>query len=440
MVLYRRAISFKRGMLRFACLFILVTAASSNSAAAKTYELHAFRDYSSGEMQKMELIGQVVSRSHMLTGNRPRMLDYDTREMILSASLYGEVDVRIGDTVYVIQKDPDHERYRNGLVVAEAKVYSVFKTEFQGWMIKASGNLSMVKKGHYIARIDFGSRRALALEYLKKGEKYHVLHDYKNAFFWYKKSLAIDDGRPETYLNLAKLTREQGLHEQSNAYIKSAWQKRSKVEDPNVMLELPSVYLQARLEEIARNNTVSNMLRQYISLLDEMRYYKTHMRNMRAQLGYEYLTMIEKKGIPDYNYQYSIGLLYESIYRIMHDHSLNETLSWLESSERDILLSEISLPNRQDPFEYPGKSWDTAYFEASMYHYRLAVELNSMDTRAVYEIIQFCNDKLEGGVTQTDRERYTDYLNHYGRLYLRIPTSSPRYAEVRSILNKYSQL
>lgn len=421
-------------------LFSLLLAAQTGGALqARTYELHAFRDYSSDLLQ-MELIGQVVSRSQMITDNRPRMLDYDTREMILSASLYGDLDVRIGDMVYVIQKDPDHERYKNGLIVAEARVFSVFKTEFQGLMIKASGNLSMVKKGHYIARMDFSSKRELALEYLKRGEKYHTLKDYQNAFFWYKKSLSIDDERPETYLNLAKLSESQGLHIQANTYIKGAWEKHAKVEDPNVMLELPSVYLRARLEEILTLGSEAAQLRHYLLLLQELRDYKSEMKNMRSEMDPVYQTMIDRRGIPDYNYQFGMGELYKQIYRILYNNPLNETLNWLEKKERDILLAEIPLLIRKEPFEYPSKSWENAYFEAAIYHYRLAVEINEMDPRANYEIIQICYEKLDRGVSQVDRERFVDYLDHYGRLYLRIPSASPRYSEVRSILNKYSQL
>lgn len=421
-------------------LFSLVLSAGSGSLFARTYQLHAFKNYGSSNMQKMELIGQVTSRSHMITGSRRRMLGYDTREMIISASLYENVGVRIGDTIHIIQKDPDHNRYKNGLIVGEAVIYSVFQTEFQGWMIKARGNLSMVKKGHFIARLDFGYERQKALEFLKKGEKFHVLKDYTQAYYWYKKSLDMDDQRPETYMKLARLASDQELPVQASTYIHAAWKLNTKVQDPNDMLKLPSLYLKARQKEIAAFGKTRQQIKGYLTLLSQIRDYTSMMGEMKAQLSLAHRRMLEKRGIPHYEYQFQLASLYENIYHIMKDAGLERLLGWLSKEERKVLLSEIKLPYRKKTFEHPEKSWYEAYFESALHHFQLANELNELDTRASYKIITMAGEKLNERPSEKKRDIYLALLRHYGRVYLRVPDDSLRHAQVRRLLNRYIQL
>jgi tetratricopeptide (TPR) repeat protein len=405
---------------------------------ADAQPLHAFRDYGASSMQKMEVLGQVTSKSHM-SSSRPRLLDYDTREMILSAKLYENKGIRIGDTIYIVQKDPDHRKYLNGLIVGKATIFSIFQTEFQGWMIKARGNLSMVQKGHFIARLDFGYERNLANEYLKKGDKFKILADYANAFFWYKKSLDIDDQRPETYLKLAELSFDQKLPDQALAYIKEAWKRGAKIEDPNDILLLPGIYLKVRLDNIKSITSKEKRFDELLVMLKEIRDYNEQMNWVSTYIQPNYKNMLDKAGIPDYNYQYGMGSLYQEIYSLMKTNSIKKVLQWVDKDSRDTLFKPLYLAYSEDPYEYPKKSWDSAYFEASIYHFKMANEIDELDTRAAYEIIMATYNRLIEHPSMKDADRFKMLIKHYGRSYLRVPDKSSKFLNVQNVLNNFDQ-
>ncbi|MDH4200315.1 MAG: tetratricopeptide repeat protein [Spirochaetia bacterium] len=419
-------------------IFIFILAITSG-IFSESIPLHAFRDYGTSNALKMEILGQVTSKSHMFSLNRPRLLDYDTREMIISAKLYENQGIRIGDTIYIIQKDPDHQRYLNGLIIGKATVFSIFQTEFQGWMLKARGNLSMIKKGHYIARLDFGSQRNQALEYLRKGDKYKELGDYAQSYLWYKKSLDMDEHSPETYLKLAQLAFQQGIHEQAVTFINEAWKRSAKLEDPNDMLELPGFFLSIRMEQLRSIASQEKRLKELLSLLKEIRDYSKHMNWISFYIQDEYKSMLEKAGIPEYSYQYGIANLFNEIYLILKGNNVNRILAWVSKSERDILFEPIYMAYKEEPFQYPKKSWDLAYFEASLYHYRMANELNELDTRASYEIIMMCFDKLKSHPSMKDGERMKNLIAEYGKYYIRVPDVTDHYARIQNVLNTFNQ-
>ena len=435
----------------FTAFIFSVFLAFSDTSFGVTYALHAFEDYGSTRMKKMELIGVITSKGHEVAAkSRRKMLDYDTREMILSAKLYEHSGVRIGDEVFIIQKDPDHNRYKNGLIVGRGEIVSIFQTEFQGWMVKASGNLSMVKRGHYIARLDFGTQRALAMEYSSKGDRYFSLKDYSKAYYWYKKSLDLDSQRPETYIKLSKLMHVQGMGRKAFVYIKEAWDLNSKIADPNAYLELPGLYLPAVMQDVERKIAAGEIrgevdayrLRKYLKMLDEIRHYKKQIVWIKPYLSPSVLRMLEKKGIPHAEFQFQYGALLENIYHILSGkskYSYTTVLEWLSREERAILLSELVLPYRKVQFENPQKSWDDAYFKTAMYHFELAHELNSLDTRSAYRIVILAEQKVEARVPQKQRELYIDYINHYSREYLRVPDEMDRVMRIRQIAKRRSQ-
>ncbi|MES0488909.1 MAG: hypothetical protein ABUK01_02890 [Leptospirales bacterium] len=432
----------------FSTLFAL-----SDNAFSVTYALHAFEDYGSTRMKKMELIGVVTSKGHEVAAkSRRKVLDYDTREMILSAQLYEHSGVRIGDEVFVIQKDPDHTRYKNGLIVGRGVIVSVFQTEFQGWMLKASGNLSMVKKGHFIARLDFGTQRALAMEYSSKGDRYFSLKDYSKAYYWYKQSLDLDSNRPESYIKLSKLMHVQGMDRKAFVYIKQAWDLNSKIVDPNAYLELPGLYIPAIMQDVERKisggeiqgEVNSYRLRKYLKMLNEVRKYKKQIVWIKSYLSVPVLRMLEQKGIPHPEFQYQYGALLENIYHILNGnqkvkYSYTTVLEWLSREERAILLTELVLPYRKVPYEDPRKSWDDAYFKTAMYHFELAHELNSLDTRSAYKIVLLAEEKVEARVPQKELEMYVEYIHHYSREYLRVPDEMERVLRIRQIAKRRSQ-
>jgi len=409
---------------------------------AATYNVYAFQNYTTSQSQQMELIGIVTTKSTMITEEqRGRIMDYDTRQMILTARLYENKGLKIGDEIYVISKDPNHDQYKNGLIVARVEIISIFKTEFQGWMIKAKGNISMVKKGHFIARIEISEKRQKAMEYYKQGDKYMTLKDYPSAYVSYKKSITVDRNNPETLMRLANLMKIEGMDSQYDSYIREAWKNYKQIENPNDVITLPGIYMGIELNAIDQIKSTKEKLSRTLSLLDSVRGYGRQIEWIKDYFNKGQLAMLEKRGIPDYNYQYFMGILYTNVYEILSKTSLNQVLSWISPEERKILLKEIYLPYRAqgDAFEYPEKAWDGAYFEGALYFFQMANELDTLDTRASYQIIMLAYNHLKKGVTETKKNELKEYIKHYSRIYLRVPDESVRFSVVREISNTVFQ-
>ncbi|MDH5717302.1 MAG: hypothetical protein OEZ22_06655 [Spirochaetia bacterium] len=403
-----------------------------------SYPIHAFKSYSDPTIESMEIIGQVTYKSHRMSESRQRLLDYDTREMILTARLYESESLRLGDTVYIIKKEPDHRKYKNGYIMGEAQIYSIFKTEFQGWMMKASGNLSMVKNGYFIARKSLGNIRNEAWVLYKEGETLEALNDEAGAFVKYRESLNKDPERPETYIRLAILGEKQERVIQAKEYIQKAWNLLSKFKDANDVLRLPGLYLKWNENEESVKSD-KELLKHKLKLLSEIRYYKTKLEWFRESFDIEILSMLEKKGIPDRMFQYHFAKLMEDIYHILNNNNLNKVLTWLSKEERDILYEPIYMPYRDEKYSYPKTSWDEAFFDASLYHYQIAHELDMLNTLSAYNIVLLCHEKIRRRPPRIKKEGYQTLLSHYADEFLRVPSEASKMARVREIVNNLSQ-
>ncbi|MDH5721443.1 MAG: tetratricopeptide repeat protein [Spirochaetia bacterium] len=419
---------------KFALIIFLLTA---EKAFSVTYPVHAYKNYTTPIMQEMEVIGQVTYRSHRMAESRKKILDYDTREMAITARLYESEGLRLGDVVYIIKKDPDHKHYKSGYIVGEAVVYSIFETEFQGWMLKASGNLSMVKKGYFIARPSLGDTRTEAWVLYKEGDKYDALGDYANAFVKYRESLNKDPQKPETYLRLALLSEKQNRIPQSREYMRKAWEFLSKFEDPNDVLILPGLYLKWNINS-DNAKTRADALRHKLYLLNEIRNFNGKLNWFQDSFSLEVLRMLEKKGLPDRLYQFQMGRLYEDIYEILNKSNIDKVLLWLTKEEREILFQPLYMPYREEKYAKPRHAWEDAFFNAALYHYELAHELDILESDSAYQIVQLCYEKIKREPPRVKKEMYTSILKHYAYEFLRTPSAASKMSRVRELLNTAS--
>ena len=431
-------------------LFVTLVAIVA-SLSARKYEIHAYRSYEKPRMEKMVLIGQVTARTKVTNSTRRRMLDYDTREMVITGRLYDHENLRLGDKVFLIEKDPEHKKYKNGYVVGEGIIFSIFKTEFQGWMLKANGNFSMVKKGHFIARKDNARAQHEALVLLKQGDKYRSIGDTARALENYNKSIQKDKNRPETYLQLALEQKKLGRNELSRKYLHEAFKRLNKFTDINSALLLPSLYMNAELEyiEAARDPQVTSskdirkwQLKKYLALLKDVRHYQSSLTWFRQSFRKDILELLLAKGVPQYDFQFYKAVLFENIYAILKQpYSFKVTshkriLEWLSPAEREILYHEIKLPGAQQKFVHPKKAWDEAYFQAAIYHFKLAHdELNHLDTRAAYHIVQMCIQKYRSTSNRILKKDYATWIMHYGSEFLRVPSKPREMTIVRNLVN-----
>jgi len=428
----------KKNFLGF--LVLSFALAQLNSLNALSYPIHAFYSYQKVHMQKMELIGQVSAFSKILSSKRERLLFYDTREMVITARLYETEGIRLGDKVYVIKKDPDHRKYKNGYIIGEGLVFSIFKTEFQGWMLKASGNFSMVSKGHFIAIPKIGSSRREAWVHYKQGDKYLALGKLSKAFALYKKSLMEDPQRPETYFRLALIGKKIGLQEESYQYLSSAWKRLNKFADVNDVLKLPGIYLEWENQRIEKISMASTKLRALLGLLTEIRKYQKQLTWFKHAIAPSILKMLESKGLPDVGFQLEMGKLYQAIHDVLESKPVTTVLYWLSKKERHYLYEPLHLPYRSEPYSHPKRSWDLAFFDAALYHYQLAHELNPLDVRAAFQIIRFCFDQAKKDIPKPKRDSFRALIKHFAAEYLKIPSANNKMTYVRNVLKKLSQL
>ena len=440
--------------MRFTTLIILLFA---TSVFAKEMKVHVFNHYRGGNLRHMEMIGRVISQGKITNRDYKKILHYDAREKTVTARIYKQNSIRLGDKIYIIKKDSSYKQYKDGYIIAEGEVYSIFKTEFQGWLMKAKGFFSHVVSGYYIAvDIDKESRNQ-AYVLLRKGDRSFFLKNYAEALSFYQNSLESDPSKPETYLKLASLSKQLDLNTKSDNYIREAWKRLHHFEDTNAFLQLPGIYLAAEnkniqyhtSEKIKQNNCshvktenkfVCKSLKQALFVLQEIYRYRKRLFWFQHTLSPETLRLLTQKGVPDYEFQYNFAQLLLTIQQILHDYFPKDIIFWLDKKERSVLYTKISLPHREKKLVEPKKIWDEAYLQGVLYHLELAHELNPIDPRAAIKIVQLCYDKLLTRPPRLKRETYINIAESYGRTLSNLyQLKGYNWSSVRSILKKISQ-
>lgn len=396
--------------------------------------VYAFRSYSRPYFEKMLLIGEVITRSQLM-GERQKILGFDTREMILHARLFSDFPLRVGDKVYVVQKDLDHRKYQHALIVAEAEVISLYQTSFQGQMLTARGNLSMVQAHHFVAIPDLRKDREESFFEYKQGERWDRFGEQALAYAHYRKSLQINPQNIQTHLRLGEKAFEQKHYEEAIRHAEEAWQNRRQVQNMQSYIKLGAFYSKVRLFEIeSQEKTLENRLKKLVKLKEELKNYRK---------GFVLLNFITAKNqeiaIKDFDYHYHHGELYKAIWEILEKNPISRVLSWLEKSEREVLYEAMALPLKEKKVADPRENWEEAYLEAALAHYEAAHEINPLDNRAAYQIVQLAYYQLQKGLPQTKQEIFSAMLEHYADEFLSVPSPEPLSMRVRNLKNTFSQ-
>lgn len=426
--------------LRYRLLFICFFLLPLQVGYAIQYQILAFRSYGDSSPRKMLLIGQVTGKGQSISTTRKRILDYDTRELVLTAKISESDGLRVGDKIFIIQKNPDHKSFKDGLIIAEAQVFSIFKTEFQGTMLKARGNIAMVTNQHYVARPDYSKERKMAFDLYKKGEKYQYTGEIDKAIRYFQESLAMDPERPESYVRLSKIFLTLEREPEARHYFKKAWERIRLFNELNTLIELPGEYLRlfADYEAQVFLGDAPNKLGYYLDILANIRDFHKQLDYYQDKFNESTFSLLQRKGIPEVEYNYQLGLLYYNIYREMLNKDVATTLGSLSRKQRQVLYASFSLPGSKDRV-FPKKEWGDAFLVAGIYQLRLAQELNPLDSRSSYQLILAASFELERGLPRAKRRVYAELIEHYGRAFLKIPSQPDRMLQVRSLLNKYSQ-
>ncbi len=191
-------------MRRFILLFVLI----SNPLLAQGGELiYAFRSYTRPEPIKMLLVGEIQSKikAPQITERESPYRGYDTRLDMVTVKVRTPTGLKVGQKLYIIDKNPYHERFRNGLIVGEITVQSVLKTAFYGWVVTGTGILLRVREGLCVARTQESENLAQAFDLKKKGDFYADSGNRDKAVATYQAALVADRDLPEAHAALGNL-------------------------------------------------------------------------------------------------------------------------------------------------------------------------------------------------------------------------------------------
>ncbi len=229
--------------------------------------VYAFRDTGTGNYSKMVIIGETVSidKASMIDDNNKidkdlMQIGVDLRPDMLTVKVLHNPGIRVGQTLYLIEKNPDHISYKDGNVVGQIKVVSIFNTSFFGQQLRGEGYLRLIDNKVMTVAMPIESESLEDAIVLKKQGDYFVAKgDIANAISYYKKSIKMDKNYPESHYALGRLHTTTGEGNVSAGYeYKIAWNNRDKFLDKHERHQFfqdYTKYLLNRFETEAYKNT-----------------------------------------------------------------------------------------------------------------------------------------------------------------------------------------
>lgn len=186
--------------------------------------IYAFRSYDALRPEKMLLVGEIRTKTKApepFKTDTP-FLNYDNRLDFITIKVVNKEGIKVGQKLYVIDKNPFHSQYRNGLVMAEVIVRSIIHNPFYGWVITASGNLLRVREGHFVARTLDSENLEKAYMTKKEGDHYYYRGDLDRAITSYSSALEQDSTLPEAHAALGRIYFQEALERTGEDPIRAA--------------------------------------------------------------------------------------------------------------------------------------------------------------------------------------------------------------------------
>lgn len=192
----------------------------------------AFRGYSRSKAERMVVVGEVVSieKAELLESEPSPDLNLDTRPDNVVVKVLNSKGVRVGQTLYLVEKDPNHKKFRNGNIVGQIKVRSIFDTTFFGRQLRGEGYTKLIEnRPMTVVRLLESADTKEALAIKKKGDALVSQGNDSHAMKEYRKAIGIDAKLPDAHYALGKLYRSQeGMgHIASLSEYSNAWKYRA---------------------------------------------------------------------------------------------------------------------------------------------------------------------------------------------------------------------
>ena len=243
-------------IIRFSKIFAIFLLVYANAIfAEKTVHIYAFRNFRLAKPEKMILVGEIQSKTkEPILNSKEELGEYDMRPDRITVKIFTRKGLRRGQKLYVIDKNPYHDLFRDGHIVGEAEVISIFYSSFYGsWALSARGRLLRIRKGQFVARGQETEGLELAYESKRRGDHYAALGKYEEAIASYRQALDADISLAEAHAGLAQIYSqnrreyskiESAAVEVLNSYEK-AWQHRKNFHYQHEKLAFYHDYIEA---------------------------------------------------------------------------------------------------------------------------------------------------------------------------------------------------
>ncbi|MBI3396476.1 MAG: tetratricopeptide repeat protein, partial [Spirochaetia bacterium] len=216
-------------------LAVFAVAAPAQLSALEHPDLiYAFTNYKRPEPMKMILVGEIRSKTKApeVHEKESPVKGYDTRSDIVTIKVANREGLKPGQKLYVIEKNPFHRQHRDGLIVGEITVSSIFFSPFYGWALTGKGILLRVREGHFVARTLESENLERAFVLKRKGDHYHGTGDTEKAIQAYSDAIAADPMLPDAHAALGSLYFDQGRERgeypvRALAEYEQAWKSRA---------------------------------------------------------------------------------------------------------------------------------------------------------------------------------------------------------------------
>jgi len=265
-------------MPRCALILGLLAAYSVARAEVQSQLIYAFRNYTRPEPQKMILVGEITSKTKAAVIQKVDATPgYDVRPDQVTVKVLNPAGLKVGQKLYIIDKDPFHTRYRNGLIVGEVRVDAILQSKFYGDVLTASGILLRVREGHFVARTLGSENLEEAMLLKREGDHYLARQDRARAAQAYKKALLKDGDLPEAHAALGSLYLEESRKHrappiQALGEFALAWKNRDNFNYKNdkyrfLLDYMEALHLQAEIRLLEGGARSTARIDEYLGLM-----------------------------------------------------------------------------------------------------------------------------------------------------------------------------
>jgi len=292
-----------RILLRIILLLICLSASFAISAQSVEDELvFAFRKYTGTEAQRMIVVGEVVSieKAELLESKSTSLLGLDTRPDNVVVKILNPHGLRVGQTLYLVEKHPDHRQFRNGNIVGEIKVRSIFDTTFFGKQLRGVGFTRMIEnRPMTVVRPLITERTEEALDLKRKADALVYQDNDAEAMKFYKKAIALDPKLPDPHFALGLMYKKESnkWNVSSLGEFALAWKYRDSFSDTREKFNFYQNYLALIRENvdigITNPKIKSDMLKRGIEIVkDSESIYGKRFESSVAKAWFAYKTYL----------------------------------------------------------------------------------------------------------------------------------------------------